>query len=291
VRMTSGSRTYRDIDGWFSWTDHAMFRGILEAQRTSPGGDLVEIGAFKGKSAVVIGDYLRPEEQFVVVDTFGDPDLLGIADESSERTQGRNYFTSLSRSQFEKNYLSIHDALPTVVQALSTDVVNHVTSGAARFIHVDGSHQYEDVADDCRSVKKLLRSDGVVVFDDWRKPACPGVAAAIWDSALHDGLIPVALTPQKLYGVHGDPEPLTAAVRALVAAHPQALRIKEIDLFGRTVLLVTKTKRRRKPAPASTQHLRTGSVAAGSRSGQLRRTLTHNPATSAVARWVRSRRS
>jgi SAM-dependent methyltransferase len=289
--MTSGSRTYRDIDGWFSWTDHAMFRGILEAQRTSPGGDLVEIGAFKGKSAVVIGDYLRPDEQFVVVDTFGDPELLGIAEESSERTQGRNYFTNLSRTQFEENYLSIHESLPTVVQALSTDVVNHVTSGAARFIHVDGSHQYEDVADDCRSVKKLLRSDGVVVFDDWRKPACPGVAAAIWDSALHDGLIPVALTPQKLYGVHGDPEPLLAAVRALVAARPQALRIKEVDLFGRPVLLVTKTKGRRKPAPASAPQHRPLAAATSSRSSGLRRAFIRNPATSAVARWARSRRA
>jgi SAM-dependent methyltransferase len=242
--MAGPTRTYRDIDGWFGWTDHALFRGILDRQRDSPAGDLVEIGAFKGKSAVVIGDYLRPDEQFVVIDTFGDPQLLGIADENAERTKGRNYFTRLSRAQFEENYLSIHDSLPTVLQALSSDVVKHVAPEAARFIHVDGSHQYEDVAEDCRSVKQLLREDGVVVFDDWRKPDCPGVAAAIWDSALHDGLIPVALSSQKLYGVHGDPGPLMAAVREVVASHPKRLRLKEIDLFGRTVLSVRQAKRR-----------------------------------------------
>jgi SAM-dependent methyltransferase len=239
--MPSESKTYRDIEGWFNWTDHALFRGILDHQRDSPAGDLVEIGAYKGRTAVVIGDYLRPEEQFVVIDTFGDAALLGIADETTERTQGRNYFGHLRRSQFEENYLSIHNALPTVVQALSSDIVRHVAEGTARFIHVDGSHQYDDVAEDCRSVKRLLRSDGVVVFDDWRKPTCPGVAAAIWDSALHDGLIPVALSPQKLYGVHGDAEPLMAAVRNVVAAHPEELRVKELDLFGRTVLSVSKT--------------------------------------------------
>jgi SAM-dependent methyltransferase len=242
--MVGASRTYRDIDGWFGWTDHALFRAILEHQRDSPPGDLVEIGAFKGKSAVVIGDYVRPGEQFVVVDTFGDPELLGIAGEKAERTKGRNYFTRLTRGQFEQNYLSIHDSLPTVVQALSTEVVEHVEPGAARFIHVDGSHQYEDVADDCRSVKRLLRGDGVVVFDDWRKPDCPGVAAAIWDSALHDGLIPVALSSQKLYGVHGDAAPLMTAVREVADANPGRLRLKEIELFGRTVLYVAKRRPR-----------------------------------------------
>jgi SAM-dependent methyltransferase len=287
--MASQTRTYRDIDGWFGWTDHALFRGILDRQRDSPAGDLVEIGAFKGKSAVVIGDYLRSDEQFVVVDTFGDPDLLGIADADAERTTGRNYFTRLTRGQFEENYLSIHDSLPTVVQALSIDVVKHVAPGSARFIHVDGSHQYEDVAEDCRSVKQLLRGDGVVVFDDWRKPDCPGVAAAIWDSALHDGLIPVALSSQKLYGVHGDPDPLMAAVREVLAAHPQRLRLKEIDLFGRTVLSVADTKRGRKPQP-STPHDRS-TASTGPASVRLRRVLADNAATSAVARWARSRRA
>jgi hypothetical protein len=283
--------TYRDIDGWFNWTDYALFRGVLDGQRESPAGDLVEIGAFQGKSAVVIGDYVRPEEQFVVIDTFGDPELLGIADETSERTRGRNYFTSLTRGQFEENYLSIHDELPKVVQALSSDIVNHVAPGAARFIHVDGSHQYEDVAVDCRSVKQLLRPDGVVAFDDWRKSACPGVAAAIWDSALHDGLIPVALTPRKLYGVHGDPDPLMAAVRAVAAAHPQALRVKEIELFGRPVLSVSKGKRRRQSPQRGTPRGRPAPAPAGHGRPTWRRFLVANVAPPAVTRWARSRRA
>jgi hypothetical protein len=194
---------------------------------------------------VVIGEYLRPEEHFVVIDTVGDTELLGIAGLADERTPGRNYFTDLTREPFEKNYLSVHDELPTVVQALSSDIVHHVAPGAARFIHVDGSHQYEDVAVDCRSVKQLLRGDGVVVFDDWRKIDCPGVAAAIWDSALHDGLVPVAFSPRKLYGVHGDPEPLLATVREVVANRPENLALKEIELFGRTALSVTARARAR----------------------------------------------
>jgi hypothetical protein len=291
VRVAGTSRTYQDIDGWFGRIDHDLFRAILGRQADTPPGDLVEIGAYRGKSAVVIGDYVRPGEQFVVVDTFGDPELLGIAEADSERTQGRNYFTSLSRSQFEQNYLSIHEALPKVVQALSSDVVDHVAPGAARFIHIDGSHQYEDVAVDCRSAKLLLRSDGVVAFDDWRKPACPGVAAAIWDSALHDGLIPVALSAQKLYGVHGDPEPLRTAVRDMVAAQPQGLRVKEIDLFGRTVMLVVKKKRRRGATgpSARVRPEEPASVEAGDHT--LRRLLTDNAATAAVAGWARGRRS
>jgi hypothetical protein len=77
----------------------------------------------------------------------------------------------------------------------------------------------------------------------------------------------------------------------LVAARPQALRIKEVDLFGRPVLLVTKTKGRRKPAPASAPQHRPLAAATSSRSSGLRRAFIRNPATSAVARWARSRRA
>lgn len=234
--------TYQDIEGWFSRLDHALFGAILTSQRNGPPGDLVEIGAYLGKSAVVIGEHLRDGERFVVIDPFGDPETLGIADRNAERTQGRNYFLSLSRQQFEANYLSLHDTLPHVVQALSTEVVDHVAPGTARFIHVDGSHQYEDVAADCKSVKTLLRPDGVVAFDDWRKQDCPGVAAAIWDSVLHDGLVPVAVSSGKLYGVHGDPEPLATAVRELVESRPKGIVSKQIDLFGAPVLVLRRRR-------------------------------------------------
>ena len=53
-----------------------LFSRLLEAQTDVP-GDLVELGAYLGKSAVIIGSHLREGERFVVVDLFGAEAVLG----------------------------------------------------------------------------------------------------------------------------------------------------------------------------------------------------------------------
>ena len=59
-------RGFTDIPGWFYWLDYLLFRALLRSQAASPPGVLVEIGAYLGKSAVVIGEHVRPGEELVV---------------------------------------------------------------------------------------------------------------------------------------------------------------------------------------------------------------------------------
>jgi SAM-dependent methyltransferase len=229
--------SYRDIRGWFGRTDYRIFTGLLAAQADSPPGDLVEIGAFLGKSAVVIGDHLRPGERFVVIDLFGDMSLLDdSAEAEANRAENRKSYPRLDRDRFEANYLALHDELPVVVQAPSSRIMEHVTPGGVRFVHVDASHLYAPVAEDCRSVKKMLRPGGVAAFDDWRNAKCPGVAAAIWEAVITDGLVPVAVTHNKLYGVYDGAEEVIATLRGLVAADPEWWLLAEHDVMGHTVL-------------------------------------------------------
>jgi SAM-dependent methyltransferase len=229
--------SYRDIRGWFSRTDHRLFRGLLAAQSSSPAGDLVEIGAFLGKSAVVIGEYLRPEERFVVIDLFGDLSLLGDSPEDdANRAENSKSYPRLTRDAFEANYLALHDRLPVVVQAPSDRIMEHVEPGTVRFVHVDASHLYEPVAEDCRSVKKMLRPGGVAAFDDWRNAKCPGVAAAIWESVVTDGLVPVAVSHNKLYAVHEGADEVLATLRELTAAEPDWWLVAEHSVTGHQVL-------------------------------------------------------
>lgn len=230
-------RSYRDIRGWFSRTDARLFRGILASQDATPPGDLVEIGAFMGKSAVVIGEHLRPDERFVVIDLFGDMSLLGESPLDDEnRAENKQSYPRLTRERFEANYLALHDELPVVVQAPSDRIMEHVTPGSVRFVHVDASHLYDPVAEDCRSVKKMLRPGGVAAFDDWRNMKCPGVAAAIWESVATDGLIPVATSPNKLYAVHAGATEVVESLRALTAADPDWWLVNEHQVMGHTVL-------------------------------------------------------
>jgi predicted O-methyltransferase YrrM len=273
-------RTYRDIRGWLSRTDYRLIRGLLAAQGDSAPGDLVEIGVFLGKSAVVIGESVRPGERFVVIDLFGDLSLLGGSpDDVANRSESQSMYARLTRERFEANYLAIHDQLPVVVQAPSNRIMEHVTPGSVRFVHVDASHLYEQVAEDCRSVKSMLRPGGVVAFDDWRNAKCPGVAAAIWESVASDGLIPVAVSRNKLYAVHSGSEDVLGAVRDLVGADADWWQVVEHQIMGHTVLGVDNAAavaRRREAAAARRVGRAPGRAnAPASRAPQVRRMLSN----------------
>lgn len=206
--------TRTDLDvvpGWFQVSDQEVFRFLLQRQADrGQRGDLVELGCYLGKSAVLLGDYLAPGETFTVVDLFG----AEIGDAANNR-ENHNSYASLTRDAFEANYRRFHDRLPEVHTALSSTVTDLVAESAARFVHVDASHLYEHVAGDIDSARRLLGPEGIVSFDDYRAEHTPGVAAAVWEAVLSKGLRPVAVTPSKLYGTWGDPD----AVREDLVAH------------------------------------------------------------------------
>jgi SAM-dependent methyltransferase len=244
--MTSAraSAAHKAIKGWFNEIDRRVFTALLESQRDSPPGDLVELGAFHGKSAVIIGDYLREGERFVIVDLFGDDEQLDSTQEGeANRRENLHSYPGLTRQRFEENYLSAHDELPVVVQGLSSTVVDHVQPGGARFIHVDASHLYPAVRTDCLSAKQLLRPGGVLAFDDYRNEKTPGVAAAVWESVANDGMIPIATTERKLYACFDDPTPHQETLRALIAENPAFYKVEEPEIRGRRVLRMLKKPR------------------------------------------------
>lgn len=200
-----------DIPGWFFWVDRQLFGTLLRSQESRPPGDLVELGTYLGKSAVVIGDFIRPRERFVALDLFGRTDLLDAGQGSNRREVEKSY-SSLTRPAFESNYLAHHPALPTIVEGPSSVIMEHVDDGAARFVHIDASHLYEHVRLDAEHARRMLQPGGLVIFDDYRSEHTPGVSAAVWEAVFTDGLIPVALTGSKLYGVYSDPEPYRVAI-------------------------------------------------------------------------------
>lgn len=186
-----------------------LFRWILEIQREQQqGGDLVELGAYLGRSAVLIGAHLAPGERFFVVDLFGDSDT-----DSRNEVENRTSYPSLSRAAFEANYRRIHGHLPEVIQGLSSSIVDHAAPSSVRFMHVDASHLYDHVMADIVASRELLNRDGVVVVDDFRSPHTPGTAAAVWEAVVAQGLQPIAVTHDKFYATWGDSDSWRQAVQ------------------------------------------------------------------------------
>jgi hypothetical protein len=190
------------IPGWFDRIDVEAFRTLLGASTQKfAAGDLAELGVYKGKSAVLVGSYLRPGEIFTVVDLFG-----AEADDAENGRENAEQYSGLTRRSFETEYRRVHQSLPVIIEDFSSSIFENARIGAHRFVHIDASHMYEHVKTDIAGAQRLLMAEGVVVLDDYRREHTPGVAAAAWQ-AVAEGLHPFLLTPGKMYATWGDPTP------------------------------------------------------------------------------------
>lgn len=252
-------RSFYNVPGWFRWLDKTIFDALLTRQADGPPGDIVELGVYLGKSAVVLGDHVRPGERLMVVDLFGtdpaDYEPHREAHEANREENARSYST-LERSAFEANYLALHPELPVVVTGPSGCIVDHVAPGTARFVHVDAGHLYENVREDVENAKVLLGPGGIVVFDDYRSEHTPGVSAAVWEAVATGGLRPLALTPGKFYGTYDDSDGYLDALRELVDSdlryHCEVQRIR-----GHRLMRINQGKPAPAPKGATVAELRT----------------------------------
>ncbi|MFF4369162.1 class I SAM-dependent methyltransferase [Streptomyces sp. NPDC001594] len=204
-------RSFDEVKGWFSAYDQVLFDWFLARQNETADtkGDLLELGAFMGKSAIFLAAYLREGEEFTVVDLFDSP-----APDDDNLDEVRESYPTLTRRGFEANYLAFQEQLPTVIQAPTSVVADRVRPGSCRFVHVDASHLHEHVVQDIASSKTVTGPGAVVVFDDYRSEHCPGVAAAVWEAVAVGGLHVIAVSASKLYATWDDPEPHQKALLA-----------------------------------------------------------------------------
>ncbi|MFF3325726.1 class I SAM-dependent methyltransferase [Streptomyces sp. NPDC002889] len=239
---------FADVKGWFWPVDQLLFDWFLARQReTDQKGDLLELGAYLGKSAIFMGSYLREGEEFTVCDLFDSP----APDDPNSAEMDRSYST-LTRRAFEANYLSFHEALPTVVQAPTSVITSKVRRAGCRFVHVDASHLYEHVHGDIAAARELLLPDGIVAFDDFRAEHCPGVSAAVWGAVATAGLKPIVISGNKLYGTWGDPARAREALLAWLRTRTDLWHGVE-EVAGLPLIRVRGPKAK-SPTPPASRH-------------------------------------
>ncbi|GAA2254798.1 MULTISPECIES: class I SAM-dependent methyltransferase [Kitasatospora] len=225
-------RTPDDVPGWFWKADQEVFGWMLERQTAAgTGGDILELGTYLGRSAILLGEHLQPGESLTVCDLF-DSDA---PDDDNSAEMAMSYRDSLTRRAFEANYLAFHPKLPTVVQAPTSALADgRIPAGSCRFVHVDASHLYEHVAGDIQVARAALGPDGLIALDDYRSEHTPGVAAAVWEAVFDHGLQPVCLTPEKFYGTWGDAEALKREL-CVRDWRGEGFRMDEETIAGRTL--------------------------------------------------------
>jgi hypothetical protein len=204
------------VDGWLSRFDVPLLR-LIDEQQNAAGvtGDILEIGVFEGKSAILFGYFVRAGEELLVCDPFGEVEF----NDPLARTEADRFYADLTLERFKHNYLRFHPSLPRIHRGVSSELrALDLDRTSYRMVHVDGSHLFDCVRSDIDLARDLLGPGGVVVIDDITSAHTPGVHAAAWEAVRTQGLIPLCIT-SKLYATwSADPVVSAAELRATVAA-------------------------------------------------------------------------
>jgi hypothetical protein len=184
------------VPGWFSELDFRILVALDQAQkRADVSGDILEIGAYHGKSAILLGYLTQGRESLHVCDLFNlNADVSDMNREENER-----WYMGFGQADFERQFRRFHESLPDLIVGPSTDIDREALASTCRLVHIDGSHVHAIVKEDIAAARRVLRQGGIVALDDISTPHNPGSAIAAWEGVLGGVLHPLCLTDAKLY--------------------------------------------------------------------------------------------
>ena len=163
-------RTMERIDGWLSVAEARCFVELDTLQKACGiRGDLVEIGVWHGRGAILFHHLLREDECVHAVDIF---DL---------RDRDHPYFNDPRILQANARESGCDERLRLVRMDTARDghrLPDAVRPGPVRILHIDGGHDYAVVRRDIEIGRRLLGAGAALVFDDFFNRRHPGTTQA-----------------------------------------------------------------------------------------------------------------
>lgn len=144
---------------WFNTTGKANFEKYLADLKGQPGLKFLEIGPFEGMATVWMLENIltAPDAKILVIDTF----------EGSMEHEGIDMSNLFER--FKENTKKYRDKVVIIKGysqiVLRTEPYNFLDLD---FIYVDGSHVASEVLEDAILSFRMLKKDGIMIFDDYK---------------------------------------------------------------------------------------------------------------------------
>jgi Methyltransferase domain len=187
------ARGCEQIPGFFYIADFILFDFILAHQLDiGVAGDMLEIGVFRGKSAILMGCGLRNDERLIACDLFDQ--VMSHKDISIEH---QKTYESLDVAEFRRNWIQYHRRRRLDLRICESSKLTELPP--LRFTHIDGCHNHQCVRGDLELVTKHTAPRGVISLDDYRVAEEPGVAAAISEAVAAGEIFPFCASDMKLY--------------------------------------------------------------------------------------------
>ena len=153
--MTLNWQKVNAIPGWFGSHSYALWRSLLDFQADGVRGNLFEIGVWRGRSASVLASYCRDDETLYLCDLQVDAQAMHMAFEGVGAA-GRSIVAISAPSSELPGKLDLRAMHKTV-----------------RWMHIDGEHTGSAVYSELELANQLVKSDGLVVVDDFFSPRYP----------------------------------------------------------------------------------------------------------------------
>jgi predicted O-methyltransferase YrrM len=165
------------VEGWFS--PDQVQRVSARAATTPPGGTIVEIGSFRGRSTVALARSAPEGVEIVAIDPHagndrGPQEIEGFEAEAAEDNEVFN--ANLERA-------GVADRVRHV-RKFSSDAHGEV-EGPIDVLHIDGAHRFTPARDDIRAWGGRVAPGGVMLIHD--SFSSIGVTLAILSSLLLSG--------------------------------------------------------------------------------------------------------
>jgi predicted O-methyltransferase YrrM len=165
--MTASAPTFAEaltkiegVEGWLS-IDQAE-RLWNAAAPLGPGARLVEIGSFRGRSAVILATAAGPDTSLVAIDPHAGNDRGDLRGEGQTQEEE----AEIDHKAFNENLeaAGVRDRV-THVRKFSHDAIDDV-DGPVDLLYVDGAHQYEPAVGDIRAFGAKVKPGGTMLIHD-----------------------------------------------------------------------------------------------------------------------------
>lgn len=157
--MITSKKNYLFQVDWFSEQIPWWEKNLLEFKGKN-GLNFLEIGSFEGRSAIWLLENIltSSDSTLTCIDTFGgSPEHKNTDIEISDI---ENHFRhNIKTSGFENKV--------TILKGYSRNILPTLQQSFFDSIYIDGSHKASDVLEDAVLSKLLLKSGGMIIFDDY----------------------------------------------------------------------------------------------------------------------------
>ncbi|MBR3386046.1 class I SAM-dependent methyltransferase [Candidatus Saccharibacteria bacterium] len=141
-------------------------------------GDFVELGCYKGDTALLVAEILSSDRRLYIYDSFEGLPEKSAEDVSVLGEDFRGGELIVTKREVKERFLRAGLKVPVIKKAWFNELTPEDMPEKIAFAFLDGDF-YESIKDSLRLVGPRMADGGVIIVHDYNNPALPGVKKAV----------------------------------------------------------------------------------------------------------------